>query len=175
MINPNPSISLLFCFRWRVGSWQQLNPAQVSISPSLLAFSTSSSPAFGYSMKPSSVQVRRLHPIGFSHGLLHHKPPWAAMPTSSTTKPPEPPCLIENPYQTHQYYADRVTLVVNRIDPSHFWLSFIPPRTKPVLETFFFGKKRARQGYACNSTPTVSVPTRYPIRVRQGFCHTGAS
>ena len=67
-------------FRWRVGSGQRLNPARVSISPSMLAFSTSSSPAFGYSMKPSSVQVRRLHPMGFGHGLLHHKPPWAAMP-----------------------------------------------------------------------------------------------
>ena len=55
MINPNPSISLLFCFRWRVRSGQRLHPARVSISPSLLAFSTSSSPAFGYSMKPSSV------------------------------------------------------------------------------------------------------------------------
>ena len=95
-------------FRWRVGSGQRLNPERVSISPSLLAFSTSSSLAFGYSMKPSSVQVRRLHPMGFGHGLLHHKPP-------------EPPCLIENPYQIHQYHADRVTLVVNRIDSSHFW------------------------------------------------------
>ncbi|GMY12114.1 hypothetical protein FCV25MIE_07353 [Fagus crenata] len=94
-------------FRWRVGSGQRLNPERVSISPSLLAFFTSSSPAFGYSMKPISVQVRRLHPMGFGHGLLHHKPP-------------EPPCLIENPYQIHQYHADRVTLVVNQIDSSHF-------------------------------------------------------
>uniref|UniRef100_A0A2N9EI94 Four-carbon acid sugar kinase nucleotide binding domain-containing protein n=1 Tax=Fagus sylvatica TaxID=28930 RepID=A0A2N9EI94_FAGSY len=81
---------------------------------------------------------------------------------SSTTNPPEPPCLIENPYQTHQYHADRVTLVVNRIDPSHFWLSFIPSRTGPVPDpyryrNFYFWRKRG--------TPGVRMQ-RYPGSIR---------
>jgi hypothetical protein len=50
-----------------------------------------------------------------------------------------------------------------------------PTRTKPVPGIFFFGQKRVRRGYACSGTPAVSVPTRYPVRVRRGFCRTGAS
>ena len=91
---------------------------------------------------------------------------------SSTTNRPEPPCLIENPYQTHQYHADRVTLVINRIDPSHFWLSFIPPRIGPIPDPYqtrigiFF---LAKNGYAGGTHAAVPRQYPYPRATRYGY------
>ena len=45
------------------------------------------------------------------------------------------------------------------------------PVPKPYRKIFFL----AENGYACSGTSAVSVPTRYPVRVRRGFCRTGAS
>ena len=49
------------------------------------------------------------------------------------------------------------------------------PVPKPYWKFFFFCRKRVRRGYACSGSLAVSVPTRYPVRVRRGFCRTGAS
>ncbi len=157
-------------FRWRVGSEQRLNPARVSISPSLLA----SSPAFGYSMKPSSVQVCRLHPMGFGHGLLlHHKPPWAAMPNWKPIPNPSIPRRSSHTCRQPDWPFTFLAQFYPVPYRTRTWPN--PPHTWPVPEIFIFGEKGVRLGYACSGTPAVSVPTRYPVRVRRGFCRTGAS
>ena len=48
-----------------------------------------------------------------------------------------------------------------------------PIRTKTVPEIFFLGRKLVHQAYS--GIPTISVPTRYLVRVQRGFCHTSAS